>query len=49
MPSPPRSRRAFLDRMHDDFARLRANPQQWEDYRRQRDEWDVTLSEGDTE
>lgn len=37
---------AFWKGLHDDYARLRANPEAWADYQREVELWDSTANDG---
>ncbi|MBU1670054.1 MAG: ribbon-helix-helix protein, CopG family [Actinobacteria bacterium] len=39
-------RRRLLQEINESFARLRENPEEWEDYQREVREWDSTLMDG---
>lgn len=40
-------REMFLQQMNEGFARLRANPEAWQEEETEREEWDDTLADGD--
>lgn len=40
-------REMFLEQMNEGFARLRANPDAWQEVENEREEWDDTLADGD--
>jgi hypothetical protein len=41
-----RKKERFWREMHEDFARLRANPEAWQDYQDELAAWDATLMDG---
>jgi predicted transcriptional regulator len=40
-------RETFLERLNEDFARLRSDPEEWEKEQEERREWEATLGDGD--
>ncbi len=39
-------RKKFLEGLHDDFSRLRAQPEEWRAETEERASWDATLQDG---
>jgi len=42
-------RETFLQQLNEDFARLRADSEEWEKEQEERREWDATLDDGNEE